>query len=142
MYRLHPATGLPLWRVVPSPGATISSHFFPAGTIVGLNTWVAHYNTHVFGSDAATFRPERWLEAPPEQLKRMDAYYVPFGLGSRTCLGRHISEIEMSKLIPRLVREFEFEIIKEGEWETQNYWFVKPTDFVLKVKKFEDLRKA
>jgi cytochrome P450 len=27
--RLHPATGLPLERVVPEGGATISGHFFP-----------------------------------------------------------------------------------------------------------------
>lgn len=29
--RLHPATGLPLARVVPEGGATISETFFPAG---------------------------------------------------------------------------------------------------------------
>jgi cytochrome P450 len=131
---MHPATGLPLWRVVPEGGATISNHFFPAATVIGVNTWTAHYNEDVFGSDAATFRPERWLESSPEQVKRMDAYYMPFGLGSRTCLGRHISELEMSKLIPRLVREFDFELVKrKGEWATENYWFVKPTDFEVRV---------
>lgn len=29
--RIHPSTGLPLWRVVPEPGMTISGSFFPAG---------------------------------------------------------------------------------------------------------------
>lgn len=33
--RIHPSTGLPLWRVVPEPGMTISGSFFPAG--VGLS---------------------------------------------------------------------------------------------------------
>lgn len=131
---MHPATGLPLWRVVPAPGATISGTFFPTGTVIGINTWCAHYNTDVFGADAATFRPERWLDSSPEELKSMDAYYMPFGLGSRTCMGRHISELEMGKLIPRMVREFDFEIVgKERHWETENYWFVKPTDFEVKV---------
>ena len=32
--RLHPATGLPLARVVPDGGATISGTFFPAGVSV------------------------------------------------------------------------------------------------------------
>jgi cytochrome P450 len=137
-HRMHPATGLPLWRVVPAGGATISNRFFPANSVIGVNTWTAHYNTDVFGPDATTFRPERWLEASPEQLKRMDAYYMPFGLGSRTCLGRHISELEMAKLIPRLVRGFEFELVKKGgEWETENYWFVKPMDFEVKVRIME-----
>ena len=65
----------------------------------------------------------------------MNAYYMPFGLGSRTCLGRHISELEISKLIPRLVRDFDFELEKpEKEWKTENYWFVKPTDFTIRIK--------
>ncbi|KIW06554.1 uncharacterized protein PV09_02984 [Verruconis gallopava] len=133
--RMHPATGLPLWRVVPEGGITIRNLFFPAGTVVGVNTWVAHYNTDIFGSDANVFRPERWLEASPEQLRRMDAYYMPFGLGSRTCMGRHVSELEMSKLIPRLVREFDFEVTKKsGNWSSENYWFVKPTDFEVRVR--------
>lgn len=136
--RMHPATGLPLWRVVPKGGAKISGRFFPSGTVIGVNSWTAHYNENVFGPDADVFRPERWLEAKeqdPEKLKRMEAYYMPFGLGSRTCLGRHISELEMSKLIPRLVRDFEFELEKPAKtWQTENYWFVKPTDFRVKVR--------
>ncbi|KAI0513308.1 cytochrome P450 [Xylaria bambusicola] len=43
--RMHPATGLPLERVVSEGGATICNHFFPAGTIVGINSWVAYRNT-------------------------------------------------------------------------------------------------
>ncbi|KAF4625909.1 hypothetical protein G7Y89_g12255 [Cudoniella acicularis] len=30
--RIHPATGLPMQRIVPAEGVTISGHFFPAGT--------------------------------------------------------------------------------------------------------------
>jgi cytochrome P450 len=136
--RLHPATGLPLWRVVPEGGSEISGRYFPAGSVLGINTWCAHYNEDVFGSDASEFRPERWIEAEkedPSRLKRMDAYYMPFGLGSRTCLGRHISFLEMSKLIPRLVRHFDFELEHPGqEWKTENFWFVKPTNFNVRVK--------
>jgi len=136
--RMHPATGLPLWRVVPEGGAQISGYSFPAGTTIGINTWIAHRNEDVFGPDANSFRPERWLEASPDQLRRMDAYYMPFGLGSRTCIGRHISELEMSKLIPRLVRDFEFELEKPAKhWETENFWFVKPIDFNVRIRMAE-----
>jgi len=83
--RLHPASGLPLWRVVPKPGAEISGKLFPTGTIVGVNTWVAHANEDVFGSDAEAFRPERWIEAGKkggDMLKRMDAYYFPVSIAN------------------------------------------------------------
>ena len=152
--RLHPATGLPLWRVVPEGGAEICGRYFPVGTVIGLNTWVAHYNENVF-PDAKAFRPERWLEAEKEggeRIKEMDNYYLPvslnmellkvwsltqkqFGLGSRTCLGRHISFLEMSKLIPKMVREFDFELENpKQDWTTTNYWFVVPNDFQVRVK--------
>lgn len=39
--RLHAAVGLPLWRVVPEGGTTISGHYLPQGTNVGVNAWVA-----------------------------------------------------------------------------------------------------
>ena len=76
--RLHAATGLPMWRTVPDGGAEIHGRFFPAGTVVGVNTWVAHYDESVF-PDASTFRPERWLEAEslPERMKEMNQMYMP-----------------------------------------------------------------
>jgi hypothetical protein len=40
----------------------------------------------------------------------------------------------MSKLIPRLLRDFEFTPLRKN-WTTQNFWFVKPTDFEVQVKR-------
>jgi cytochrome P450 len=61
-----------------------------------------------------------------------------FGLGSRTCIGRHISYLEMTKLVPQIVRNFDFEIKHtDREWTVRNYWFVKPTDFYVRVKSRE-----
>ncbi|GAW15137.1 hypothetical protein ANO14919_045460 [Xylariales sp. No.14919] len=141
--RMHPATGLPMERVVPEGGATICGRFFPAGTIVGVNSWVAHRNTQVFGADADTFRPERWLISDEEKLAAMNRQWIPFGIGSRTCIGRHISTLEISKLIPRIVHGFDFELADASAtdaWATQNYWFVKPRGFKVRVarRKLED----
>ena len=100
--RLHAATGLPLWRVVPEEGVEIYGHFFPVGTVVGLNTWVAHYNEDVFGSDAKEFRPERWAEAEKkggERLKQMENYYLPVSLSDDVlqyfCSPRNSSVLEV-----------------------------------------------
>ncbi|KAH7042246.1 pisatin demethylase [Macrophomina phaseolina] len=125
--RIHSAVGYPLLRVVPPGGAVIAGTFFPEGTTVGVNAWVAHYNEDIWGKDAMHFRPERWLEASAEQLKRMDACSLPFGHGSRTCIGKHISLLEMNKVIPQLVRKFDFEFVDSEEWETKTCWFCKPS---------------
>lgn len=141
--RLHSAVGLPLWRIVPEGGAEIAGQFLPEGTNVGLNAWVAHRNQTIWGSDAEEFRPERWLEAQAEaeagnkeRLQRMESYYLPFGLGSRTCIGRHISILEIVKLMPRLLRDFEFKLAApEDGLKCKDYWFVLPKNFMVRVKK-------
>jgi hypothetical protein len=40
----------------------------------------------------------------------------------------------MSKLIPQLVRRFDFELeMPQKEWTTENYWFIKPIGFRVRV---------
>jgi cytochrome P450 len=89
-FRLHPAPGLILERVVPPQGMDILGEHIPGGTIVGCNAWVVHRRPEIFGEDVDVFRPERWLEASPAQLKEMKATMFQFGAGARTCIGKNI----------------------------------------------------
>lgn len=131
---MHPATGLPLMRVVPPGGATIASHYFPAGSVVGVNSWVAHRNRQIFGADADRFVPERWLESG-ERSGRMERYFMSFGAGSRTCIGKNISLLEIGKVVPELVKRFDFELCRPGrEVRTENNWFVKQMDLEVRVR--------
>ena len=97
---------------------------------------MAHHNTAVFGQDAAEFRPERWDPAnnTPERLMDMERYWLPFGAGSRTCIGRHISLLEMSKLVPQLVRHYDFELLSQ-ELKYKNRWFVKQEDVRVRISR-------
>jgi cytochrome P450 len=72
--RHHPAVAAVLERVVPPEGATVCGHYFQAGTIVGMNPWVLHRDTTIFGTDAERFRPERWIDSSEEQLNLMGRY--------------------------------------------------------------------
>lgn len=119
-FRLHPAAGLMLERIVPAQGITIVDTFVPGGTIVGCNAWVLHRRPEIFGEDVDVFRPERWLEASPEKLREMRATMFQFGAGARTCLGRNISLLEVYKLVPAFLRNFEIEMETPGaEWKTR-----------------------
>ena len=60
-FRVHPAPGLLLERIVPKGGADIAGVFVEGGTIVGVNAWVVHRRKEIFGEDVEVFRPERWL---------------------------------------------------------------------------------
>jgi cytochrome P450 len=131
--RLHPATGLGLQRCVPACGASLGGRNFPGGTTVGINAWVAHRNTSVYGLDADKWRPERWQEIDEDgRGGEVEQYFFAFGMGSRTCIGKNISLLEISKLVPQLLRRFNLvldEELSRHEWRTLNRWFVKPLDF-------------
>lgn len=106
-FRMHPAAGLPLERVVPPQGATVCGERIAGGTIVGCSAWVLHQRPEIFGADTDVFRPERWLEADEESLTRMNGTMFQFGAGPRTCIGKNISLMEIYKLVPSFLRRFE-----------------------------------
>lgn len=135
-FRIHPAAGLILERVVPPQGIEILGERIPGGTIVGCNAWVLHRCPEIFGEDVDTFRPERWLEAKPDRLKEMKATMFQFGAGARTCIGKNISLLEIYKLVPTFLRNFEVELEKpDAEWTTHNAWFVRQLDFNTKFSR-------
>ena len=113
-FRLHPAAGLILERLTPKQGINILGEHIPGGVIVGCNAWVLHRRPEVFGADVETFRPERWIEAKPEQLKEMKATMFQFGAGARTCIGKNISLLEIYKLVPTFLRNFEVRPIRQS----------------------------
>ncbi|KAI1798728.1 cytochrome P450 [Daldinia bambusicola] len=116
--RLYPATSELLDRDVPEGGMTIDGHYVPGGVAVGTSPWVIHRVQEIWGPDAEEFRPERWLEKENEgTLKR---FFFSFGGGSRTCIGRHISWLEMSKLVPTLLMCFDMRLANGAELKEEH----------------------
>lgn len=74
--RLHPGVQMVMERIVPEGGVTICDEFLPAGTVVGVNPVVIHFNKDIFGQDVHSFRPERWIDASEEQLKLMNRSFL------------------------------------------------------------------
>lgn len=69
--RVHPSVGLTLPRHVPQGGCSISGHWFPEGTRVGVNAAVVHLDKGIFGHDADLFNPDRWFR---DDAVNMDRY--------------------------------------------------------------------
>jgi len=144
-FRLHPAPGLPLERIVPAQGAEIAGHFVKGGTIVGCSAWVIHRDKEVFGEDVEVFRPERWLvdehenkEAEEKRIKEMSGVMLQFGMGARTCIGKNISLLEIYKVVPSLLRRFEVRLEDPSkEWIVHNAWFVRQYGFRTTFQKRE-----
>ncbi|KAK3715293.1 hypothetical protein LTR37_007260 [Vermiconidia calcicola] len=124
--RLHPSVGFMFERHVPAGGATICGKYIPEGTIVGISPWVLQHDPEVF-PNPESFEPERWMETDKnkEELANMEKHFFSFGAGSRVCIGRNISQIEMRKIIPLLVREFEMSLEGSEDWKVKNVWFTQ-----------------
>ena len=124
--RIHPSLGLLLERHVPQGGVHICNQHIPAGTIVGINPWVVHHDPVVF-SEPEKFLPERWIKSRSEKLKEMEAAFFNFGAGSRTCIGKNFSLIEMSKIVPLLLRDYKVSLADPGkDWVVRNVQSVFP----------------
>lgn len=86
--RLHPGVGFPLERHVPPEGAVLCGKYLPGGTNVSMTAPVVHHDRTIFGDDAESFRPERWLETDEVRLKQMDRCSLAVSsLASRALLG-------------------------------------------------------
>lgn len=110
-FRIHPVFGFNYERIVPPSGTTICGHAVPGGTVVGVNPWAVHRDQGIFGDDANNYRPERWL-ADPERVKEMEKTMFQFGAGDHICLGKNVALVEIYKLIPTLMKNFEVGLIR------------------------------
>ncbi|KAH0499247.1 hypothetical protein TgHK011_006452 [Trichoderma gracile] len=98
-------------RDVPKEGMTICGRFIPGGTVVGSSPWVIHHAPEIWGPDYEEFKPERWLGEDASHLRR---FFFAFGGGTRTCIGKNISWLEMDKLVSTLLMRYNFELVDEA----------------------------
>jgi cytochrome P450 len=105
--RLKPSNNIMAERFVNSADTVIAGVSIPRGTIVAMNTAGLNTDSNIWGSDVEVFRPERWLEASEEQKVRMHRANLTFSAGKRMCLGMNVAWLEMKKVIPALIMNFE-----------------------------------
>ncbi|KAH9882373.1 hypothetical protein J1614_000609 [Plenodomus biglobosus] len=130
--RMHPSVGLNMQRYAPEEGIELAGKFIPKGYRVGLNPAAVHYDKTIFGQDADSFRPERWLVGE-EQWKALDKNLLTFGAGTRTCIGKNISLVELHTLVPEVLRHFDLKMAHDRPWKTSDRWFNKQTDLLVNV---------
>ncbi|KAI0010205.1 benzoate 4-monooxygenase cytochrome P450 [Xylariaceae sp. FL0662B] len=132
--RIHGNLGLVNERVVPPEGATIDGYNIPGGTIVGINPWVIHRNTEIFGEDVDVFRPERWLDGSEDKISEMRRNLFSFGAGPRMCIGKNIAMMQICKFITEFYRHFDAELTHpEKNWHVVGNWVTKQTDMNMLV---------
>jgi cytochrome P450 len=114
-------------RDVPTGGDTVvidgESVFLPGGVCIGYSAYAMHQSENIYGKDANTFRPERWLESDPAILALMvRTNDLIFGHGKFQCLGKAVAQIEIGKTVFELLRNFDLALISPTHpWDARNY---------------------
>ncbi|KAF2996861.1 hypothetical protein E8E13_004378 [Curvularia kusanoi] len=106
-----PAAGT-FFKSVPRGGDVLGEIALPGGTQIGVSHLSFLHSKAIFGHDAETFRPERWIEAAPEHLGKMNRVVdTIFHSGRFQCLGKNVALMEYNKIFVELLRRFEFEVV-------------------------------
>jgi cytochrome P450 len=90
--------------------------------IVLISMATTHRDPRFFPEPDA-FRPERWLDGLEKRLPR--GAFIPFGLGSRKCVGASFALMEATLLLAAIARRWRFELAP-GEVGTQPSITLRP----------------
>ena len=91
-------------------------HAVPARAFVNYSSWASHHLPDVFESPEE-FRPERFT--PEARAAIPKGAYIPFGGGSRICIGMRFGELEVRTIASAILSRFELSL---------------PDDFVLRIR--------
>ncbi|OJJ70134.1 hypothetical protein ASPBRDRAFT_45449 [Aspergillus brasiliensis CBS 101740] len=90
-------------RVFPENEFVVEGWTVPKGTPVGMSSYWMHMDPEVF-PEPEKFKPERWLHTEESHDPRTTEYMVPFGRGSRDCLGKHLAWMALCHIVFELYR--------------------------------------
>lgn len=123
--RLYGAAPGGLPRIVPPGGREVGGYFIPAGVTVTTQAYTLHRNPEIF-ADPESFRPERWLTSTPQ----MEEAFMPFGAGSRICIGLHLARLEIMLACAAFFLAFPNAVVSEKTTDQgmamENYFLIAP----------------
>lgn len=96
----------PIWNIVrrATKEDEIGGYHIPSGKQLMLNIQLIHKNQN-YWENPEIFDPERFSKSSNELKHKFQ--YIPFGAGSRFCIGNNFAIYEMIVLLVQFVRKFE-----------------------------------
>ncbi|MEO8846982.1 MAG: cytochrome P450 [Kofleriaceae bacterium] len=123
---------LRMYSVIPNGSGRIAKRTFqlggfdvPKGAMVTVAFHAVHRTLDVF-ADAETFRPERFLDAKYSPYEA-----IPFGGGTRRCLGMPFAMLELGLVLASILARFDLEIVQHDVKPMWRGRFLTPTKGLL-----------
>lgn len=106
--RIYPVALLTFPRVVKEPLSLMGYKLEPDTVILG-SIYLTHRREDLY-PEPEQFRPERFLE------RQFSAYeYLPFGGGSRRCIGLAFAQFEMKVVLAKILSRFQMELVNNHD---------------------------
>jgi len=112
--RLVPPAPL-VYRTIESDLELEQGVVIPGGSSAWVPVLHLHFDRKSWGSDAAVFSPERWLQ---NDGGFPTGAFVPFSHGPRECLGKAYAELQSVNAIALLLKHFDFSVPADFEFNT------------------------
>ncbi|EDN92795.1 hypothetical protein SS1G_08659 [Sclerotinia sclerotiorum 1980 UF-70] len=105
-------------RIAPNEDMKFQQWTIPAGTPTSMSYYFLHHSPEIFPSPE-TFDPTRWISdsssngsttGDASRKHRLDKYFVPFGKGTRNCLGINLAYAELFLTTAYILKRFDFEL--------------------------------
>jgi cytochrome P450 len=121
--RMYP----PAWI---GPRRSIASFEFhgvrvPGDAYVNYSSWASHHLPEVF-PEPERFLPQRF--APESRAALPKGAYIPFGGGSRTCIGMRFGQLEIRTIATAILRRFRLELPADFELSIRQMPTISPRD--------------
>jgi cytochrome P450 len=98
-------------------------HTVPGRAFVNYSSWASHHLPDVFPEPQA-FRPERF--APEARAALPKGAYVPFGGGSRTCIGMRFGQLEVRAIATLILARFSLALPDDFRLEIRQMPTISP----------------
>ena len=94
--------------------------FIPKGTILLTNLWQCHHDSSSYGEDAASFKPERFLDNDgkillPGPAETREEGHSTYGFGRRICMGRHVANDSLFMYMATTLWAANFERVRDQD---------------------------
>ncbi|RGP81376.1 hypothetical protein FLONG3_520 [Fusarium longipes] len=101
-------------RVVPhgADPLVVDDKVVPAGSIIGMSAYTMNFSKELWGDDAATFNPDRWLGPGGKSL---DTNMCSFSKGVRSCLGQNLAYAEIHYILAYLFKKYEIDLVDKDD---------------------------
>jgi cytochrome P450 len=103
----------------------LCGHQVPGRAAVNYSSWISHRLPDVW-DDPHAFKPERFAPGNVEQIPK--GAYVPFGGGSRTCLGMRFGQAEVRSIAAHILQDFRLELQPGYQLRTRQSPTISPRD--------------